>query len=167
MDKKRHRPQQDKESKRAKAEKNPLQVFADGWREANDRVSEGRSPEWIAAFGFNIASDVHGTLAGYNDRTFPKDMRWHDQLGTIWRRAGLNVFDFKRSSRKPIPSGEVVLTRRAHRSRVLMTCVVIRAFRSSRALVGEAIAPGNDRPIYSRNCGRAELRIKKVRVEDY
>lgn len=122
------------------------------------RLLLARFPDgWFRMSGLSTDRDQHEMISGYNHRTFPHDGRWVDDEGTIWRNAGLHIFDFKRPSREELPDGTVVLRRSWSGYTVILTCRVERAFRSNFDSIDDAIAVGRDRPIYSKNCGRAVL----------
>lgn len=76
----------------------------------------------------------------------------------------MHVFDFKHKSSEDVPSGTCVLRRKQYQYTVYIKCRVERAFRSSPYILGDAIAVNQDRPIYSRNCGRATLFAEEVHI---
>ncbi len=137
------------------------------WDTANRDAHVVFGEDWARAFGFDLDDDqISEVLGGYDHRTFPSDTRWRslDDPKTIWRRAGLKVFDFKRPEREFLPDGNITLVRRALGYEVRMECTVERATRATRETIGEAIAPGRGRPVVSRNCGRAVLNLGKVLI---
>lgn len=128
------------------------------WDEENARLRALYPRYWIKDFGFDCYdTDLNEMINGYNHRTFPQNHRWQDRDGNIWRRIGLNIFDFKIQSTRPLPDGIVLLKRKACQTIVSMKCQVFRATRNTPFPVGDTIVPGHDRPVYSRNCGRAVL----------
>jgi hypothetical protein len=128
-------------------------------------VLDARFPaEWVAALGLSRERGVHEMVGGLNHRTFPSDGRWKDEHGTVWRSAGLHVFDFKRPSWMPVPYGTIRLSRQIGPDFVTLICHVERAFRGSRDAIGDAIAPGHEGPAYSRDCGRAVLSLINIEV---
>ena len=130
----------------------------DVWENLASRVQREFGDEFAKAFGFDeLERDVIEMVSPHNHRSFPADLRWHCDEDIVFRRAGLTVFDFKRSAWEQVPSGRIVLERKAAGYVVRMTCDVERAFRNSRAVVGQTIVPGMGRPITSRNCGRCVL----------
>jgi len=134
----------------------------DKWYAENARLRSIYPSQWIRLFAFDQDAVVNEMLSGYNALTFPKDIRWRDQHGTIWHRAGLYVFDFKQDHLerpKAVPSGRVILTRISSGCKVQLFCEIQRAFFNNRANIGENIAVGNDKPIYSSSCGRAVLKL--------
>jgi hypothetical protein len=85
----------------------------------------------------------------------------------IWRRAGLTVFDFKgKNLDGHVPQGIRHLVRRGMGgTTVTLKVRIVRSFLQSPSVVGDAIEVGNDRVIYSKNCGRAVLECLHVYVE--
>jgi hypothetical protein len=134
------------------------------WLEWHHRLRERFSDEWFNDSGLSAERGIHELVGGYNHRTFPTDGRWTDQEGTIWRNAGLHVFDFKRSSKTAVPDGICILRRSWSGYTVTITCRVVRAFRSRPEVIADAVAVGRDRPVYSKNCGRAILYPLNIRV---
>ncbi len=130
----------------------------DVWENLASRVQQEFGDEFTKAFGFDeLERDVIEMTSPAQHRTFLADKRWRCEDDIVFRRAGLTVFDFKRPSWKQVPSGRIVLERKAAGYVVRMTCDVERAFRNSRAVVGQTIMPGMSRPVISRNCGRCVL----------
>jgi hypothetical protein len=138
------------------------------WLSIHRDLRHSRTREWMEYFAFDREEIVHETLSGFNHRTFPQDHRWRDREDEymIWRRSGLYTFDFKgRNLRGHAPSGIRHLTRRMPGGMVVTLKVqIIRAFLQSPAAVGDAVEVGNDRVVYSKNCGRAVLACLHVYI---
>lgn len=126
---------------------------------------------WMLRFGFHKRAIVHETVSGYHDRNFPRAHRWRDQKDDtlVWVRAGLYVFDFKgrKMSTSDIPDGRRTLLRYSNGYTVRLHVEVQRAFMQSRAVVGDHETARRDRPIYSKNCGRAVLRFLGIEILDH
>jgi hypothetical protein len=124
----------------------------------------------IHLFGLDVIDDVMETVSPYHHRSFPRDRNWRDQHGNAWRQAGLGVFDFKLRDRErrfayrtPSSGEPLSLTQSVAGWRVHMECTVSYAFISDPERVEDQVNPGQDTPVYSRNCGRGGLQIHKLR----
>ncbi len=107
-----------------------------------------------------------GPLSGLNDRTFPRKKNvWKSispdgEFKVEWSRVGEDVFDFRVIRGKgSIPLEDEVYV--LNNGKATATCKVFSAHLQTPQTIGNSVAPGHDRPVYSKNCGRAVLELLK------
>lgn len=138
------------------------------WMVVNHKHQTKYPPEWVHDFGFDMNDRTQETLAGVNNKTFTRDLRWIDAdrtNGLYWRRSGLTTFDFKgKKFMGRAPDGPHQLIRKHRGYTVVLNVNVERAFINLPELVERGEAAGVGQVVYSKNCGRAVLSFVSMTI---